>query len=163
MHWDDGNWPEDRPITWAGWLRVAGRGVPLFVLHLVCFPALLILRVPEKWIWGYRRPITPWITQFVCISACWIMGLKRNVSGVPSPARGAYVANHSSWLDIFVLNASKRDFATCPGCPMGQPCTVGTDCDSGACDAGSCVAPGSERVFHSCPSNKSWASEAIST
>lgn len=108
MHWDDGTWPEDRPVTWAGWLRVAGRGVPLLVLHLVCFPALLVLRVPEKWIWGYRRPITPWITQFVCISACWIMGLKRSVSGVPSPARGAYVANHSSWLDIFVLNASKR-------------------------------------------------------
>ena len=37
-----------------------------------------------------------------------MMGLKRHVSGSPSPERGAYVANHSSWLDIFVLNASKR-------------------------------------------------------
>ena len=106
--WDDGQVPVDTPITWAGWLRVLRRGVPIMLMLLVCFPTLLILRIPEKWIWGYRRPITPWITQFVCVSACAMMGLRRNVSGVPTPDRGAYVANHSSWLDIFVLNASKR-------------------------------------------------------
>jgi 1-acyl-sn-glycerol-3-phosphate acyltransferase len=106
--WDDGEMPVDSPIALAGWLRAGRRGIPVILLLLVCFPLLLLLRLPEKWIWGYRRPITPWITQFVCISTCWMMGLKRNVSGVPSPQRGAYVANHSSWLDIFVLNASKR-------------------------------------------------------
>ena len=106
--WDDGEMPVDSPIALAGWLRAGRRGIPVILLLLVCFPLLLILRLPEKWIWGYRRPITPWITQFVCISSCWMMGLKRHVSGVPSPERGAYVANHSSWLDIFVLNASKR-------------------------------------------------------
>jgi 1-acyl-sn-glycerol-3-phosphate acyltransferase len=36
------------------------------------------------------------------------MGLGRDVSGVPMRGEGAYVANHSSWLDILVLNASKR-------------------------------------------------------
>lgn len=106
--WEGDAPPEPPRIGLSGWLRVLARGTPIVLLLLVCFPTLLILRGPEKWIWGYRRPITPWITQVVCISACWLMGLRRRVSGEPSPARGAYVANHSSWLDIFVLNASKR-------------------------------------------------------
>ncbi len=106
--WDDGDLPEPVRIGPVGWLRVALRGLPIVLLLLICFPLLLILRGPEKWIWGEARPVTPWITQFVCIWACRIMGLKRRVCGAPTPARGAYVANHASWLDIFVLNASKR-------------------------------------------------------
>lgn len=119
--WDDGEMPLDSPIALAGWLRAGRRGVPVILLLLLCFPLLLILRVPEKWIWGYRRPITPWITQFVCISTCWMMGLKRHVSGAPSPVRGAFVANHSSWLDIFVLNASKRIYFVAKAEVQGWP------------------------------------------
>ena len=119
--WDDGQAPPVRPVTLAGWLRALRRGVPVVLLLLVCFPALLILRVPEKWIWGYRRPITPWITQCVCISVCWIVGLKRNISGAPAPGRGAYVANHASWLDIFVLNASKRIYFVAKAEVQGWP------------------------------------------
>jgi hypothetical protein len=37
-----------------------------------------------------------------------VHGPGRDVSGVPMRGEGAYVANHSSWLDILVLNASKR-------------------------------------------------------
>ena len=119
--WDDGQRPRDTAITWAGWMRVLRRGGPIILVLLVSFPALLILRVPEKWIWGYRRPITPWITQFVCFSVCWIMGLKRNMNGVPTPERGACVANHSSWLDIFVLNASKRIYFVAKSEVRGWP------------------------------------------
>ena len=108
MIWDDGQEPVDPPITLAGWGRVLRRGGAVMALLLVCFPLLLILRGPEKWLWGMRRPVTPWITQRVSASVIWLLGLKRNISGVPSAARGAYVANHSTWLDIFVLNASKR-------------------------------------------------------
>lgn len=108
MTWDDGQTPADAPITLAGWGRVLRRGLPIMALLLVCYPLLLILRVPERWLWGRRRPVTPWITQFVCVAVCGLLGLRRNISGVPSPARGAVVANHSTWLDIFVLNASKR-------------------------------------------------------
>jgi len=119
--WDDGARPEAPRVSALGWLRVLRRGVPILALLLVCFPLLLILRGPEKWIWGYRRPVTPWITQGVCIATCWLMGLKRRVSGAPGPARGAYVANHSTWLDIFVLNASKRIYFVAKSEVAGWP------------------------------------------
>ncbi len=106
--WDDGSRPETPKIGVLGWVRVAVRGGLLAVLLIVCFPILLLVRVPESLLFGLRRPITPWITQFVCISALYIMNLTRSVSGVAAENAGAFVANHSSWLDIFVLNASKR-------------------------------------------------------
>jgi 1-acyl-sn-glycerol-3-phosphate acyltransferase len=90
------------------WLRVLRRGAGILLALLVCFPLLLILRGPERAIWGAARPVTPWITQGVCIWSCWCLGLRREVSGLPMRGEGAYVANHSSWLDILVLNASKR-------------------------------------------------------
>jgi 1-acyl-sn-glycerol-3-phosphate acyltransferase len=40
--------------------------------------------------------------------ACRILGQRREVRGAPMTGQGAFVANHVSWLDIFVLNASKR-------------------------------------------------------
>jgi 1-acyl-sn-glycerol-3-phosphate acyltransferase len=99
--------PPPRPGV-AGWLRAVRRGAPLLLLLAVSFPLLLVLRPPERLIWGLSRPVTPWITQFVCVWACRFIGLSRVVEGKPMRGVGAYVANHSSWLDIFVLNASKR-------------------------------------------------------
>jgi 1-acyl-sn-glycerol-3-phosphate acyltransferase len=87
---------------------VVRRGTGILAALVLCFPLLLILRVPERAIWGERRPLTPWITQGVCVWTCWCIGLRRDVSGVPMRGEGAYTANHVSWLDIFVLNASKR-------------------------------------------------------
>ena len=52
--------------------------------------------------------MTPHITQIVCKIAFWIMGLRRAVIGTPMRHRGAVVANHTSWLDIFSLNAAQR-------------------------------------------------------
>ena len=100
--------PPPRALGARDWLRVARRGAPLLLLLAICFPLLLLLRVPERWLFGLTRPITPYITQFVCISACWLIGLPRRVSGQPMAGPGAYVSNHVSWLDIFVLNACKR-------------------------------------------------------
>ncbi len=108
--WDDGSRPVTPAITRLGWLRVALRGVPILILLAVCFPLLLALRLPERVIFGMRRPATPFVTQFVCISVCWIANLKRHITGRPMEGQGALVANHSSWLDIFVLNASSRVF-----------------------------------------------------
>jgi 1-acyl-sn-glycerol-3-phosphate acyltransferase len=55
-----------------------------------------------------RRPVTPHITQFVCRNAFRILGLGFSTRGTLMRERGAVVANHSSWLDIFALNARKR-------------------------------------------------------
>jgi 1-acyl-sn-glycerol-3-phosphate acyltransferase len=37
-----------------------------------------------------------------------VLGIRHEVVGGPMRGRGAVVANHSSWLDIFALNAVKR-------------------------------------------------------
>jgi 1-acyl-sn-glycerol-3-phosphate acyltransferase len=108
--WDGAEPPPRRPPGAVGWLRVGLRGGALLSVLGLCFPLLLLVRVPERAIWGRARPVTPWITQGVCILACRILGLPREVQGTPMTGNGAYVANHVSWLDIFVLNASKRLF-----------------------------------------------------
>lgn len=69
---------------------------------------LLLVRLVERPLCGLRRPVTPWITQGVCIAALRFMGLRRVVRGAVMGGTGAVVANHVSWLDIFALNASKR-------------------------------------------------------
>ena len=106
--WEGAPQPEPRSLGVWDYLRFVLRGGALVAVLLVCFPLLLILRVPEQWIWGLARPLTPYITQAVCRLSCVLMGLRRDVTGTPMRTPGAYVANHVSWVDIFVLNASKR-------------------------------------------------------
>lgn len=106
--WEDGERPPPMPIGPVGWVRVVLRGGPVALLLLVGFVGLLILRIPERLLCRGSRPVTPWITQYVCISTLWIIGLKRHVKGFPLAGKGAIVANHASWLDIFVLNAGGR-------------------------------------------------------
>ncbi len=107
--WDsDDPDPQVGPITALGWLRVVLRGVALAVVVFGGLALLLILRLIERPIYGLHRPVTPHITQFVCRSAFRILGMRHLVEGTPMQARGAVVANHTSWLDIFSLNAAKR-------------------------------------------------------
>lgn len=103
---------EDEPpigrIGAMGWLRVALRGVILFVLLATCLATLLVLRLVEAPLYGKRRPWTPYITQFVCQSVFVVMGMKLQVRGTPMRDMGAAVANHASWIDIIALNARDR-------------------------------------------------------
>jgi 1-acyl-sn-glycerol-3-phosphate acyltransferase len=104
----DGDYPEDKKIGPMGWLRVVLRGLVLGTLVFGCLGILLLVRLIEKPIHGVHRPWTPWITQFVCRNAFRILGIPFSSRGTLMKARGAVVANHSSWLDIFALNARKR-------------------------------------------------------
>lgn len=91
-----------------GWLRIVLRGG---VLGLVTYGGLLLLlamRLIERPLCGQARPVTPWVTQAVCRLAFPIMGIGLSLRGVPMRQMGAVVANHSSWLDIFALNAVQR-------------------------------------------------------
>jgi len=108
LTWEGRPTPPPPVLSFRDWLRVLRRGAGILGALILCFPLLLLLRLPERAIWGMARPVTPWITQGVCVWTCWCFGLRRTVSGLPMRGPGAYVANHSSWLDIFVLNASKR-------------------------------------------------------
>ena len=120
--WDDSLRPDLPPITAMGYLRVVLRAVPIGLVVFGGLAVLLLLRLIERPVFGARRRVTPWITQGVCRTVLWIMGFRVAVQGTPLRDRGAMVANHTSWLDIFVLNAqtnlyfvSKAEVAGWPG------------------------------------------------
>ncbi len=97
--------PDPVRIAAAGWLRALARGLVLFVLNFGCLLILVAARMIERPLAGQNRPVTPQITRFVCRTALRVLGIGYRVSGVPMQHMGAVVANHSSWLDIYALNA----------------------------------------------------------
>jgi lyso-ornithine lipid O-acyltransferase len=102
-------WEEAPPpplrINALGWLRVFWRGTLTGLLTYGGLLVLLLVRLIEWPLFGQSRPITPHITRFVCRTALRILRLPLVVHGRPMTHPGAIVANHSSWLDVFVLNA----------------------------------------------------------
>lgn len=97
-----------RPLGAADWVRIGLRGGVILSLLLVGFPLLMLLRLPERVLSGHHRPVTPWITQIVCRLTCAVLGLRLMREGRIDRSPGAFVSNHVSWLDIFVLNACTR-------------------------------------------------------
>ena len=106
--WRSESEPAHPPITAMGWLRAILRAVPLIVVTFGGLGLLLLVRVVEKPLFGLTRPVTPYITQGVCRAAFVILGIRHRIEGRPITGEGAVVANHSSWLDIFALNARQR-------------------------------------------------------
>ena len=106
--WDGPSAPDPVKIGMMGWLRAILRGAALILLVFGGLILLLLVRLVERPLCGMRRPVTPFITQFVCRNAFRVMGMGFQASGTLMHDRGAVVANHSSWLDIFTLNARKR-------------------------------------------------------
>ncbi|MEO9898139.1 MAG: lysophospholipid acyltransferase family protein [Paracoccaceae bacterium] len=122
MTWEEGPPPPRRKIGLNGWIRVILRGIPVGALVFGGLVILLAVRLIERPVCGQDRPITPRITRFVCRNALRLMGVGLVTHGTPMTQRGAVVANHSSWLDIFALNASdmvyfvsKAEVANWPG------------------------------------------------
>ena len=104
---------EDEPVpplslSAGDWIRIVLRGVTLAGLVFGGLLILLVLRLVERPLHGVHRPWTPYITQFVCRNAFRIIGMRYFSHGARMAHPGAVVANHSSWLDIFTLNAEKR-------------------------------------------------------
>ncbi len=95
-------------IDLMGWLRAVARGIPLLIVVSSGLLLMLLLRLIERPLCGLRRPVTPYITQFVCRAFFFILGMRHCAIGQPMRGAGAVVANHSSWLDIFALNMRKR-------------------------------------------------------
>jgi 1-acyl-sn-glycerol-3-phosphate acyltransferase len=100
--------PEPRPITARGWARALPRGAVLGTVTFGGLGVYLALRALERPLFGAQRPWTGRLTQAVCRAAMPILGMGYKVSGQPMRHIGAVVANHSSWLDIFALNACQR-------------------------------------------------------
>ena len=105
--WRDAPMTIGRPGV-LGWTLAALRGGVLGVVTYGGLAVLLLLRLVERPLFGQARPMTPFITQAVCKAAFVILGMPLKVTGTPMQAKGAVVANHASWLDIFTLNAVQR-------------------------------------------------------
>lgn len=114
--------PIVRPAGLRAWLRVLRRGGAAALVLLMGVLLILPLRGVERTIHARRRPWTGPHVQIVCrlILAC--MGIRWQRQGDPMQGPGGVVANHSSWLDILVLNAampvffvSKSEVAGWPG------------------------------------------------
>lgn len=106
-------WPRETglpraPFGIGGWLRVLLRGVTLLIVLAVLLSALLIVRAVERPLCGLRRPVSPHIVQAFFRASLLVLGLRHTMRGTPMTQPGAVVANHASWLDIFVLNARQR-------------------------------------------------------
>ena len=97
--------PPKTPVTASGWLRFAVRAFALGAVTYGGLVLLLVVRCVEFPLFRADRPWTPRITQAVCRAAMAIMGIGLSLRGTPMQQRGAMVANHASWLDIFALNA----------------------------------------------------------
>lgn len=99
--------PRPSPL---GWLLVALRGTAVLSVLMGGVLLILPLRAGERLAAGRRRPVTgPWV-QGVCRLCLWLMGIRWQRWGQPMRGPGAMVANHSSWLDIFALNAAAPVF-----------------------------------------------------
>lgn len=105
----------------AGYIRLALRGLLVGGVTYSCLVLLLLVRVVEWPLFGVRRPVTPWITQVVCRFAFFGMNLPVTVHGAPMTHRGAIVANHLSWLDIFALNAHQNVYFVAKSEVAGWP------------------------------------------
>lgn len=121
--WREGAVPDlPRPRGLRDWLRVARRGGGAVLVLLLGVALILPLRGAERLVHGRRRPWTGPHVQAVCRLVLICIGLPWRREGQPLRGPGAVVANHSSWLDILVLNAaqpvffvSKAEVASWPG------------------------------------------------
>lgn len=92
----------------AGRLRAGWRVSAIVAVLTAGFVLHEIARLIEAPFRGMRRPLSPWVTQAVCRLVMGILGIPIVTRGEPLAGAGAIVANHSSWLDIFALNARAR-------------------------------------------------------
>lgn len=108
MTWDDGTTIARTRFGVLNWLCVAVRG--LMVGSVVGFGLVIMMtvRLVERPLCGQARPVTPFITLAVCRISLVLLGIGLKVQGTPMKSGGAVVANHTSWLDIFALNACMR-------------------------------------------------------
>ena len=80
------------------------RGLLLVLTLFGGLALMLVMRLIEAPLFGKKRPVTPHFVQFICKVSCWLLGLRIHPQGTLETRANALVANHSSWLDIFVLN-----------------------------------------------------------
>ena len=100
--------PDPVPIPFWRWSLILLKAFVLFIFLTTGVLLMALVRLVEQPVYGLHRPITPHITTLVCRLCLMVIGLRVERQGEITKDRAVVVANHSSWLDIFVLNARKR-------------------------------------------------------
>ncbi len=113
--------PLPGPKGLRAWLRVLRRMLPAVMVLLIGVITLLPLRGAERLIHGMRRPWTGPHVQLVCRLVLICFGIRWSREGRPMRGPGAVVANHSSWLDILVMNAAMPVFFVAKSEVAGWP------------------------------------------
>ena len=85
-----------------GWLLLTFRLALIASTILTMFIPLIILRTVGK------KNAGQLIVKLACMGSLFFMGIRLIKVGKPMQYAGAVVANHSSWLDIFILNAAQK-------------------------------------------------------
>lgn len=100
---------------------MVSRGIVLVAVIAVGLVVLVPLRRAERW-WGRGHRLSAWLPHLVSRAALFLLGIRQTVQGRLDERSGIVVANHTTWLDIFTLNAlgrmtfvSKDDVAGWPG------------------------------------------------
>lgn len=110
MSWQSESAPDPVQITLKGWMLIGLRGPIVALTMIVAFVLMVGLHPIERLVSGGKRPITSRVPKVASRLALFFMGFRYRVNGTAMRSPGAVVANHSSWLDIFVVNAAKRVF-----------------------------------------------------
>ena len=120
--WQSEDTPALPKLGLIGVVRAVLRGILIVLVLFLGVGLTLLFRLIEVLLFGKTRPYSGAVTVAVCRAALSIMRLQLVQSGTPMQNPGVLVANHSSWLDIFTLNAggalyfvSKAEVATWPG------------------------------------------------
>lgn len=100
--WDDGSKPRDAPMGLAN-LAVAGVRVLLIAVVIFGFIGPMVLLRMCGFIQLSQR-----LVQLACRLILMFMGLRLSTVGSAMQMPGGVVANHSTWLDIFVLNGVQK-------------------------------------------------------
>ena len=105
--WNPDEIPEARKHRLSHYLLFVARWIAMATVIYGLLLVLLLARLLE-FPWG--RPVSPGIVVLACKACVRIMSVRVKINGVPDNSPGAVVANHVSWLDIFVLNSIQRVF-----------------------------------------------------
>lgn len=104
MGWDAAHEVEIERPTPIGWVQFIIRATLGFLTIALLMIPLILLRKTGLWRAGQR------VVQLACRICLRIIGMSVTIKGVPMQHAGVVVANHSSWLDILVLNVCQRVF-----------------------------------------------------
>ncbi len=98
----DATYPKPNLLQWVRFLL---RFVAFFIGSVVIISTYIILYVLEK-VLPFR--ISNWMPFLWGKMGVFLIGIKIDLRGAPMKHGGAIVANHISWIDIFVLHSLTR-------------------------------------------------------